>query len=328
MKVPSYVFDREPRMIKRKLTKRKLEIKPNYEILTTRTPKWSFGEGYSITNNKDKENDKIKIKKIKIKPSTTEPSNYIRTFFGKEGPSYSFSKEKYNHADDFDVAQSMKKNGPEPGKYNQLNYIPDTPSYTIGVKVIDLISKNKTKIPSAGTYDVKYDYLSHNRNLPSWSIGPKEGPSLNNDNKKEEKKSINKIEIPGPGVYNYNNDSFPQGPKYSIGEIRKTKSKSELPGPGEYNSTLSPNGTFFTFGVKGEDEHIKQVKKDNYPGPGTYDIKDVVSGKTIIISPIGKEDGKKGDYPGPGTYKIPTAFDYLSTSTRESGAWNPNFRYV
>ena len=53
-------------MIKRKLTKRKLEIKPNYEILTTRTPKWSFGEGYSITNNKDKENDKIKIKKIII----------------------------------------------------------------------------------------------------------------------------------------------------------------------------------------------------------------------------------------------------------------------
>ena len=96
-------------MIKRKLTKRKLEIKPNYEILTTRTPKWSFGEGYSITNNKEKDKDQIKIKKIKIKPSTTEPNNYIRTFFGKEGPSYSFSKEKYNHADDFDVAQSKKK---------------------------------------------------------------------------------------------------------------------------------------------------------------------------------------------------------------------------
>ena len=65
-------------MIKRKLTKRKLEIKPNYEILTTRTPKWSFGEGYSITNNKDKDKDQIKIKKIKIRSSTPAPNSYIR----------------------------------------------------------------------------------------------------------------------------------------------------------------------------------------------------------------------------------------------------------
>ena len=89
---------------------------------------------------------------------------------------------------------------------------------------------------------------------------------------------------------------------------------------------MSSSGNFFTFGVKGEDEHIKKVKKDNYPGPGTYNIKDAISRKTITISPIGNGNGKKGDYPG--SYKIFTAFNYLSNSTRESGTWNPNFRYV
>ena len=109
-------------------------------------------------------------------------------------------------------------------------------------------------------------------------------------------------------------------------KLESQKVKKEI--PGDYSSNLSSSGNFFTFGVKGEDEHIKQVKKDNYPGPGTYNVKDAISGKTITISPIGNGNGKKGDYPGPGSYKIPTAFDYLSTSTRESGAWNPNFRYV
>ena len=55
---------------------------------------------------------------------------------------------------------------------------------------------------------------------------------------------------------------------------------------------------FFTFGVKGEDEYIKKVKKDNYPDRGTYNIKHTIFGKIFIISPIGNGNGKKGDYPG------------------------------
>ena len=329
--VPCTIFSKEPKSKKKKISKQ-LILNPNYDILTTRTSKWSFGEGYNITGNKENNNKDKKINN-KLRNSTPSPSNsYIQTFFGKEGYSYTFSKEKYNHDDDFDVAQRKKKNGPEPGKYNQVNYIPDTPSYSIGIKVLDLNSKKKSEYPPPGKYVPKYHYLSLNKTLPSWSFGSKEGPILNKKENKDKNidnsRNTKKVEIPGPGSYNYTNDKIPQGPKYTIGEVRKEKKKEEFPGPGKYNVKLYSSGNLFTFGVKGEDEHIKQVLKDNYPGPGTYDVKDVIYVKNATINPISNDGKKKGDVPGPGSYKIPTSFDYISSSTRSTGSWNPNYRYV
>ena len=340
LEVPCTVFSKEPKIKKRKISKR-LILNPNYEILTTRTAQWSFGEGYAITANKEnikKEKEKKNIKNKdyrnnKLRSSTPLPSNkdFIHTFFGKEGHSYTFSKEKYSHDDDFDVAQNKKKNGPEPGKYNRLKYIPDTPSYTMGRKLINLnVKKNKenNKENPLIERNIKYDFLSLNKTSPSYSFGPKEGPILNKKGIKLDSRSINKTENSTPEIRDYNNDRIPQGPKYTFGEIRKEKKKEEFPGPTDYDYKLPSSGTFFTFSVKGEDEHIKQVLKDNYPGPGQYPIKDVYYSKNSTINPIHEKEKKKEEIPGPGAYKIPTSFDYLSTSTRESGTWNPNYRYV
>ena len=81
-------------------------------------------------------------------------------------------------------------------------------------------------------------------------------------------------------------------------------------------------------GKKYEDEHIKQVKKDNYPGPGTYTTNDVKLTNEITFPKNGKDKRKKLELPGPGSYRIPTAFDYISDLSREKGNWNPTFRYV
>ena len=306
--------------------KKKLkELYPNYTILTTRSPRWTFSETTRFFPKKN-DDDKTKLK-IKQRPITPGPGHYkMSTFMGKEGPSFSFSKDKYNHSDAVDEAEKKKPQGPDPGVYYDIRYRPDTPLYTHGKRRGEIVSKFKKSLPPPGSYNPKYDYLSTNKTMPYWGFGPKSEKS----NSSSKEKKIVKIEFPGPGSYKYNNGTFPEGPKFTMGNIIKKRKGDNYPGPGTYETIIAhlPTESSYSMGKKYENEHIKQVLKDNYPGPGSYKIKDVDMTKEITFPKDDKNKKKKFDLPGPGFYKIPTAFDYINDYTREKGSWNPTFRYV
>ena len=329
--VPCHIFDKESRgLIKRKISKKKrtIELNPNYTILTTKSPKWTFSETERFfPKKKNEEENTIKIKK---RAETPGPGHYpMRTFMGKEGPSFSFSREKYNHADAAEEAYKKKPSGPDPGKYSDMKYRPDTPRYTHGVRREGIVSKFKRSLPSPGEYNPKYSYLSNNITLPSWGFGNKEG--FNKENSKSaSKEKIVHIQFPGPGTYDVKVGRIPEGPKFSMGEITKKKKKDNFPGPGTYNSVNAhfPTEASYSMGKKYEDEHIKQVIKDGYPGPGSYKVGDVKLTNEIAFPKNQKEGRKNLNVPGPGAYRIPTAFDYISDLNREKGNWNPTFRYV
>ena len=81
-------------------------------------------------------------------------------------------------------------------------------------------------------------------------------------------------------------------------------------------------------GKEKRDEDMRKIKKDDFPGPGQYVVKDVDLVKCFTFPKSKKIDKKKDDFPGPGSYKIPSAFNYISSMTREKGAYNPRFKYI
>jgi hypothetical protein len=302
--------------------------------MSTRSPKWTFSTTERLIKRKltrSKINENIKKKR------TQTPGPAIRSFFGKEGPSYSFSKVMYNHSDPMDEYEKKRYKIPDPGHYQKnLNYRPDTPSYTISssLRPNDKKIKEKDTILGPGYYKINYSNNSKNKKLPDWTFG-KTTREDDDDNKQFDKKNKPIPQNPGPGFYNYKNDLFPQGPRYTMAYLPKEAKIEIKPGPGQYNTNFNDKQKEPVYSI-GRSNRPDLVKDNKNPGPGFYKIQDIYLAKNITFPKAGmtKETPskiktyKKYEVPGPGFYKIPTAYDYINNYTREKGAWDPTFRYV
>ena len=70
------------------------------------------------------------------------------------------------------------------------------------------------------------------------------------------------------------------------------------------------------------------VKRDGFPGPGTYKISHQDSSVKISCTRDKKMNKKDMKVPGPGFYKIPTSFDNINSVARSGGAFDPSVQYV
>ena len=99
--------------------------------------------------------------------------------------------------------------------------------------------------------------------------------------------------------------------------------------PGKYDVVNKKSGgPQYTISKGERDEEYKKAEKDNYPGPGSYKIKDVDLVKCFTISKNEKVLKRKDSVPGPGSYKIPSSFDYINNMARDRGSFDPRFRYI
>lgn len=80
-------------------------------------------------------------------------------------------------------------------------------------------------------------------------------------------------------------------------------------------------------GTEPRADDIKNVVKDNYPGPGHYciDQRDNVGHK---FDRDGRMKDRKKLPVGPGFYRIPCSIVDINPYTREAGKFDPNFKYV
>ena len=295
--------------------------------MSTSSPKWTFSTTERLLKRKITKN-KINENKKKQRTKTPGPSE-IRSFFGKEGPSFSFSKVIYNHSDPLDEYAKKHYNVPDPGHYQtNLVYRPDTPSYTISnsLRPGDKKVKEKDTLLGPGHYKINYSSSSKNKKLPDWTFGKTTREDYD-DNKQYDKNNKPKPQNPGPGFYSYKNDLFPQGPRYTIAVLPKEAKIEVKPGPGQYNPNFNDkqNEPVYTIGRGVRPDIIKDNKKQNFPGPGFYKIQDVYLAKNVTFPKAGlinsenisknKKKYKKFEVPGPGFYKIPTAYDYINDYT-------------
>ena len=305
----------------------------DYNNLSSHGPKWTFSKTERLMPNK-----KSNKNKKKARPNTPGPGSYkMKTYMGKEGPQFSFGKEKYNHADAVDETLfKLQSNFPDMCSYQKdIRYKTSTPIYSIPKDKRPASSKlNKSEI-GPGKYNPNKEFSSTLTKMPNWT--------LYNANSNKSKIPI-EYKTPGPGAYTINQGKFPEGPRYTFPLKRKEPKPEQKPGPGQYNAMNFKlhQEPFCFFGRETRGDDLKIVKKNNYPGPDKYYIKDEYHCKNLTFPKSGDNraksakpkkvsDGKrKSDKgtPGPGSYRIPTAFDYISNMSREKGIWDPTFRYV
>ena len=334
LNVPSTKFDKENR-INGNLNHSSLgypgpgRYKNDMKGMSTNGPKWTFSKSERLLPNKEDPDNKTKKVK-RERPQTPGPGSYAhRTYIGKEGPQYHFPKEKLNHGDAVDAAMEKKTaDYPAPGQYQRdIRYRPDSAQYTIpkgtrsGRKNDN---KNVSNYPAPDKYNPNHEMSSKHSQAPIYSVGKSKREDESNTESK-----VKRPITPGPGHYNVNQGTFPQGPRYTMSAKYKNKKGDNYPGPGTYSFYEEPLPKEVSYDMEKLKKKIKFIKKDNFPGPGTYNVPDVNLTKTYITFPKDKKlKGNLFNTPGPGAYKIPTAFDYISNMSREKGVWDPNFRYV
>lgn len=322
--VPCFKFDTEKRNNLEMNTDNKNFPGPgsykNVNKMETQGIKWTFSQEGRFTKIKPRNPKVVRLK-------VPGPGSYnIKNLFGNEGPKYTFNKVIFNHSDD--VEENMKektKKYPSPGTYlKRIEYVPDMPKYTI--PKFDLSkSKIKTTTPGPSHYNPNFSFNSIFKKITNCIISKasKDEDEIKNPNCK-------RTEVPGPGHYNYKNGEFPQGPKYTIRHLVKKIKIKEEPGPGAYDTTDKHRNKEPSYSIgKGlREDNLKSVKKDDYPGPGTYGIKELNTSPKYTFPKDNITSRKRLEVPGPGFYKIPTSFDNVSDMTRNSGSFDPNYRYV
>ena len=327
-KIPSYIMSKEQR---KNLNMNHSALNypgPNkYEYkmegAASKAPVWTFSKSERFGNSKPKS-------AMVRSSSMPGPGSYQTQYFmGHDGPIYSFPKEKLNHGDAVDVAMEKKTiNYPSPTTYHSnIRYIPNTPIITMSkLKRKDFTSDKYTvNLPGPGNYHPNKYNSSVMKQFPVWSIYKSE----RDESKQGQSKKKERIITPGPGHYNINHGRMPNGPKYTMAKrLKKTKS-AIIPGPGKYNTVMVHFQCEPKYSIGKEkkcEDNDKQAKKDGYPGPGAYTVKDNLFPKGINFTKEKRVKVKKFVTPGPGQYKIPTAFDYLNDYTRAKGIFDPTFK--
>ena len=304
----------------------------DWNALASHGPKWTFSKTQRLMPNNTKN------KKKKARPSTPGPGSYkMRTYMGKEGPHYTFNKEKLSHADAVDETLfKLQSNFPDMCSYKKdIRYKVDTPIYSIPRDKRPASSKLQKSELGPGKYNPNKEVSSTLKKNPNWTLY----------NKNETKSKLdNTLNVPGPGSYNVENQQgkFPEGPKYTFPLKRKEPKPEQKPGPGTYEPDKFKlhQEPFCFFGRETRGDDLKIVKKNNYPGPDKYVVYDQYHCKNLTFPKSGDSKRPKSSKasvnvkrtvkgtPGPGSYRIPTAFDYISNMSREKGVWDPTFRYV
>ncbi|MCQ2816259.1 MAG: hypothetical protein MJ252_03230 [archaeon] len=291
---------------------------PMADFITTSSPKFGFSKDSRF---KYKINDKKN-------PSSPGPGKYEhKTFFGIEGvPHFTFYKDKK-----FNISKYEENKNPAPNKYfNDISYKTSTPVYTMPKSTREQYNVNKVfmSFPGPTKYSPQFQFLSRMLRVPHWGVGT--------GDREEKKEFANKIKAisdsVGPGRYNLQNGVFPGGPKYTI-RLRMSKSqKNYCPSPTRYNPglTLRPKEPIYSIGKEERGDDLKQIKKDDYPGPGKYNIKDSTGTTTMYSFPkAAKQKELTLSNLGQGKfYKIPCSFNDLNDFTRNHGTWDPQYKWV
>lgn len=89
---------------------------------------------------------------------------------------------------------------------------------------------------------------------------------------------------------------------------------------------MSKNPTW-KLGTEPRADDLKNVLKDNYPGPGHYTIDNSNKFGYKFDQDHRMKDSKKLPV-GPGFYRIPCSIVDVNSYTRESGKFDPQFKYV
>ena len=297
---------------------------PYNKDISSTTPKWTFSKTERFANKKPKS---AFIRRLNV----PGPGSYeMKTYVGKEGPHYTFNKVIYNHTDASDESM-LKKIIDYPSPFSYLKnriYTPDTPIYTMSKlsreKTATSSDKYLLTTPGPQKYHPNKYVSSTMKKFPIWT--------MNKDGKDKKKKSkVKRIQTPGPGHYTIKNGLLPSGPVYSMAKRFKKKEKNVWPGPGKYEAVNVHFQTEpkYSFGKEErKDDKLATTKKDNFPGPNKYKTEDSKFNNVGNFTRDKRYKDEKFITPGPGTYKIPTSFDYIAEYSRQSGSFNPNFKYV
>ena len=301
------------------------KYKYDIEGQASTTPKWTFSKTERFKRKKPKS---AFVRRLEV----PGPGSYkTQTFMGKEGPHFTFSKDKYNHADTYDELQFKKRiNYPAPGSYGPSSvYISDTPIYSISKLERKKTESDKYALTTPGPekYNPDKTVSSTMKKYPLWSMGK----SNRDENEKVKGSKKVRVQTPGPGHYHNRIGNLPNGPQFSMGKKLKKGKKNDFPGPGKYEvvTVHFPSEPKFSFGKEQrKDDKIQQKIKDEYPGPNKYTITDSHFNNVGNFTKDKRYKDNKFIVPGPGQYRIPTAFDYIADYTRQSGNFNPIFKYV
>jgi len=158
-------------------------------------------------------------------------------------------------------------------------------SFGYGTKY-DFTKENKDK--SQPYYNISKDFDPKKSMAPAYSMGL--GRSYFDKVYYESNKMIDK-NIPGPGIYSYakplGSDCSKFTMSYKYPDIKNSINKN--PGPGQYkNMSMNPKGEYVlsqygnTPGINFTDNKEKRFdysnRHHNYPGPGQYDFKWLITG--------------------------------------------------
>jgi hypothetical protein len=160
-------------------------------------------------------------------------------------------------------------------------------SFGYGTKY-DFTKENRDKCQSI--YNTSTDFDPKKSSAPAYSMGL--GRTYFDKVYYESNKMIDKS-IPGPGIYNYQKPFGSGSSKFSMSFRYPDKSMEgnlKNPGPGQYkNMSINPKGKYVlsqygnTPGVNFTDNKEKRFdysnRHHNYPGPGQYDLKWLITGK-------------------------------------------------
>ena len=169
---------------------------------------------------------------------------------------------------------------------SSIRYLSDLPFYTFSniKNKLETSDKGRISSPGPGNYNPNKEISSTLPKGPQWSWSLSR-VNRDEDAKVEGSKKIH-IKTPGPGYYENKIGKIPQGPQYTMSKLLKKIKIIDFPGPGEYNiaTDIKTGGPEYSISKEKKCDDLKQVLKDNYPGPGSYQIKDVELVKCFTIS--------------------------------------------
>lgn len=263
-------------------------------------PKYSFG--------------KDKRRALNDSEITPGPGEYkFKSFIGKEGPKLTMRQK-------LSKSQSAVNLCPGPGQYKDANadlYLYRSPSYKIGTSERE---PRRVNLPNVGPgqYNINKK-LTHS---PSCIIGTSQRKPLSSTDQS----------IPGVGAYNLRKNSN-NAPKYSLVGSKDTKlAKSNFPGPGSYSYSMTNFKHYpsWKIGTSPREDEVSKASKEHFPGPADYFGKNqfVSNGAKYGFGTGKRETEKYSDAPGPGSYHIPCSIVEISEYTRNSGKFDPKFKFI